>query len=188
MLNASGITIADAGPIGQSGYRSSSSCRNRHDRDVGEEAGPEAEVACARLGGLVARGLEQVSHDPADLDSGGRWAVVVDYEGGLTAARFRHWRPGPPQSVAGPWTGPSLGAWRSSLSQSQYEQAVEHVRELIGCGEVYQANVCRILSAELPDASRRDLGGLHALLCRENPAPYEGFARLPGLQVATASP
>lgn len=155
---------------------------------MGEEAGSDAEVACARLGGLVACGLVQVSHDPADLDAGGRWAVVVDYEGGLTAARFRHWRPGPPRSVAGPWTGPPAGAWRSSLSQAQYEQAVEQVRASIGRGEVYQANVCRILSAELPDASRGDLGGLHALLCRDNPAPYEGFLRLPGLQVATASP
>lgn len=133
-------------------------------------------------------GLRQVSRDPAHLDRGGRWAVVATYEGELLAARFEHWEPAPPEAVALPWTGPAPDAWRSSMSGPQYMSAVEHVRRRIAAGDVYQANVCRILSAAVPDAGRADLGGLHALLCARNPAPYEGFLRLPGFQLATASP
>ncbi len=33
----------------------------------------------AHLGGLIARDLVEVSDDPAALDSGGRWAVVLPY-------------------------------------------------------------------------------------------------------------
>lgn len=137
---------------------------------------------------MTATKLLDVRDDPEVLDGGGRWAVVVTYEGRLTAARFADWRPGPASGVAGPWRGPNSGAWRSSMSRDRYEAAVETVKDRIGRGDVYQANVCRILTAELADPSRSDLGGLHALLSAGNPAPYEGFLRLPGLQVATASP
>lgn len=153
---------------------------------VREEA--MAQQPCARFGGMVATGLQECTDDPAALDAGGRWVLVATYEGGFTAARFRHWRPGPPSAVAGRWQGPALDAWRSSLTRPAYESAVESVKVRIGQGDVYQANVCRILSAEPPDPSRSDLGGLHALLAARNPAPYEGFVRLPGLQVATATP
>ncbi len=65
---------------------------------------------------------------------------------------------------------------------------MESVKDRIGRGDIYQANVCRILTCDLPDVGQADLGGLHALLAARNPAPYEGFLRLPGLQLATASP
>lgn len=131
--------------------------------------------------------LAELSGNPADLGRGGRWAVVVDYEGRFTGARFDRWEPGPPDAVAGPWAGPTPAAWRSSMSPAEYRAAVQGVRRRIARGDVYQANVCRILSADAT-AGRDDLGGLHALLCRDNPAPYEGFLRLPDLQLATASP
>jgi para-aminobenzoate synthetase component I len=143
---------------------------------------------CARLGGLIGSDLVDLSDDPRDLDRAGRWAVVMSYEGRLTAARFAHWAAGPPEFVAGPWCGPSTDAWRSSMSPDEYLAAVQVVRQRISLGEVYQANVCRILSADLPDAERGDLAGLHACLAIGNPAPYQGFVRLPGLQIATASP
>lgn len=64
------------------------------------------------------------------------------------------------------------------------------MREHIAAGDVYQANVCRVMRADLPDAARSDIGGLHALLDRGNPAPFSGMLRLPdhGIHVATASP
>ena len=142
----------------------------------------------ARFGGMIAEGLVEVSHDVACLDDGGRWAVLVTYEGHLTCARFRTWRQGAAADAAGAWTGPAADAWTSSLDSVSYRAAVERVREHIGRGDVYQANVCRTLQATLPEPERGDVGGLHALLVQQNPAPYEGVLRLPGIQVATASP
>lgn len=147
-------------------------------------AGPEP---AAHLGGLIARDLVEVSDDPAVLDRGGRWAVAVPYAGPPVLARFRDWRAGGPDEVAGTWRGPS--AWSTSLDEDGYVAAVERIRERIAAGEVYQANVCRVLSARLPDASRADVGGLHALLAAGNPAPYAAMIRIPGvIEIASASP
>jgi para-aminobenzoate synthetase component 1 len=65
---------------------------------------------------------------------------------------------------------------------------VERIREYIAAGEVYQANLCRVLSA--PVAAGADVDALTALLARGNPAPYAGTIRLPGhgVEIATASP
>ena len=144
--------------------------------------------AAASLGGLVASGLREVSDDPAVLDGAGRWAVAVPYEGTPVFARFDDWRQGRADDVAATWRGPR--AWASSLDRSAYIAAVQEVRERIAEGGVYQANVCRVLEAELPDPGAADIGGLHALLCAGNPAPYAGMLRLPddGVHVASASP
>jgi len=143
---------------------------------------------CARLGGLVASGLVSVSSDLDALDTEGRWAVLLPYDGVPVLARFENWAPGPPEDVAGEWTGPT--GWDSSMDRDAYVDAVEEVRDRIAAGDVYQANVCRVLSAMLPDPARSDIGGLHALLEGGNPAPYAGMLRLPdqGVHVATASP
>lgn len=147
-------------------------------------AGPEP---VAHLGGLIARNLVEVSADPRVLDRGGRWAVAVPYDGIPVFARFADWQPGPPEAVAGAWRGPT--AWATSLDRDGYMAAVERIRSRIAAGEVYQANVCRVLRAELPDPGRADVGGLHALLCQGNPAPYAAMIRIPGvIEVASASP
>lgn len=140
------------------------------------------------MSGLVGTGLVELADDPDVLSTGGRWAVVATYEGQFTAARFASWLPGGAGRVAGPWIGPDPESWLSSMTQSRYEAAVDAIRRQIGRGDVYQANVCRILGARLPWPDRADLGGLHALLAAGNPAPFEGFLRLPGMQIATASP
>ncbi|GGM12425.1 anthranilate synthase [Streptomyces fumigatiscleroticus] len=143
----------------------------------------------ARFGDRVATGLLDVTGDPAALDSTGFWAVVADYEGGLTCARFAQVRTeAVPAPVPGRWPGPSAGDWTSSLDRAGYTAAVRRIREHIAAGEVYQANLCRVLSAPVaPDA---DVDALTALLARGNPAPYAGTVRLPGhgVEVATASP
>ncbi len=141
----------------------------------------------AHLGGLVARNLVEVSHDLRVLDLGGRWAVALPYEGRAVLARFADWQPGPPEVVAGSWHGPT--GWTTSLDRSEYMAAVQVVRDRIAAGGVYQANVCRVMSARLPDPERSDVGGLHALLCRGNPAPHAAMIRIPGvLELASASP
>lgn len=145
----------------------------------------------ARFGGLLATDLRDVTRDPAALDSSGFWAVCADFEGRLTCARFGDVRPDPvPAPVPGAWRGPAAGDWTSSLDRAAYTAGVRRVREHIARGEVYQANLCRVMSAPLPEPALADVDALTALLARGNPAPYAGTIRLPahGVEVATASP
>ncbi|MEU7283167.1 chorismate-binding protein [Streptomyces sp. NPDC045431] len=144
----------------------------------------------ARFGGLLATDLRDVTSDPEALDSTGFWAVSADFEGRLTCARFGDVRTAPvPAPVPGAWRGPATGDWTSSLDRAAYTAGVRRIREHIAAGEVYQANLCRVLSAPLPDAAA-DVDALTALLARGNPAPYAGTIRLPahGVEIATASP
>ncbi|MEU9556778.1 chorismate-binding protein [Streptomyces fumanus] len=143
----------------------------------------------ARFGDRLATGLLDVTSDPAALDSEGFWAVGADFEGRLTCARFAEVRTAPvPVPVPGRWRGPAPGDWASSLDRAAYTAAVRRIRAHIAAGEVYQANLCRVLSAPVPPDA--DVDALTALLARGNPAPYGGTVRLPrhGVEIATASP
>ncbi|MFV5995918.1 chorismate-binding protein [Streptomyces sp. NPDC056231] len=145
----------------------------------------------ARFGGLVASDLRDVTSDPSALDSSGFWAVCADFEGSLVCARFGTVRTEPvPAPVPGAWRGPGAGDWVSSLDRAAYTAGVRRIREHIAAGEVYQANLCRVMTAELPDPAAADVDALTALLARGNPAPYAGTIRLPahGVEIATASP
>jgi para-aminobenzoate synthetase component 1 len=145
----------------------------------------------ARFGGLVASGLLDVTSDPAALESSGFWAVSADFEGRLVCARFGSVRTeAVPAPVPGAWHGPVAGDWTSSLDRAAYIAGVRKIREYIAAGEVYQANLCRVLTAPLPDPGAADVDALTALLARGNPAPYAGTIRLPahGVEIATASP
>ncbi|TDC74739.1 chorismate-binding protein, partial [Streptomyces hainanensis] len=88
-----------------------------------------------------------------------------------------------------PWHGPRPADWSSSLDRAAYTGGVARIREHIAAGEVYQVNLCRVLSAPLPGPAA-DIDALTARLARRNPAPYAGTVRLPahGLEIATASP
>ena len=140
----------------------------------------------AWFGGQLATGLVDVTDDVAALDGEGWWAVVADFEGALTCARFAEVRPA--ALPAATWHGPHPSSWVSSMSRADYRRAVERVRAEIAAGEVYQVNVCRVIAAEVgPDA---DVVGLATAIARGNPAPYAGVVRVPtaGVHVATASP
>ncbi|MGW1327530.1 chorismate-binding protein [Streptomyces antibioticus] len=143
----------------------------------------------ARFGSRAATGLLDVTSDPAALDSTGFWAVAADFEGRLVCARFADVREEPvPAAGPGRWRGPAAGDWTSSLDRAAYTAGVRRIREHIAAGEVYQANLCRVLTA--PVDSGADVDALTALLARGNPAPYAGTIRLPGhgVEIATASP
>ncbi len=153
-------------------------------------------AAFAWFDGRLATGLTAVSRDPADLDEAGWWAVVAPYDDAPVLARFADVVEAPLPD--GPWVGPAPVAWTSSLDHDGYVDAVAWVRQRIAHGDVYQANVCRILTAELPDPARAHPAGLARLLRTGNPAPYAGVVHLPagchpdapasGLSVVTASP
>jgi para-aminobenzoate synthetase component 1 len=137
----------------------------------------------AHAGGVLATDLIDVTSDLAALDSEGFWAVVVTYEGKVTCARFATVREAPLPYA--PWQGPPREAWSSSLDRAAYVSGVETIRAAIAEGTVYQANLCRILSAPMPDA---DILGLGNALAGGNPAPYAAVMRLPGVRIASASP
>ncbi len=146
--------------------------------------------AFARFGDLVATDLLDVTHDPSALDDGGWWAVVHTYEGDLTAARFGRVEhlalPSTMESEA-PWIPVPRNAWTSSMTRAQYTNAVDQIRAAIAAGTVYQANICRVLSAP---RDGRDLRGLAVRLAVDHPAPHAGVVLLPdhGVEVVSASP
>lgn len=140
----------------------------------------------AHIGGRLATRLRDVTTDLAALDGQGWWAVVVDYEGKVTCARFDDVRPAPLPVPRGPWRGPHPSSWRSSLNRAAYEDGVRRIRDHIERGEVYQANLCRVLTAPLPPDP--DPMALAVRLAEGNPAPYAATVSLPGLSVVSASP
>jgi para-aminobenzoate synthetase component 1 len=141
----------------------------------------------AVVGGRLATGLRDVTADLTALDSSGFWAVVVAFDGEAVCARFDTVRPARPWP--GPaWVGPLAHAWTSSLDRDAYCAGVVAIREAIAAGDVYQVNLCRVLSA--PAADDADVAALGAALAKGNPAPYSAVVRLPdhGVHVASASP
>ncbi|MGW2291556.1 chorismate-binding protein [Streptomyces phaeochromogenes] len=143
----------------------------------------------ARFGGKVATRLLDVTSDVSALDSSGFWGVVASFEGKVTCARFGDIRISPPtRGERTRWHGPRPADWSTSLDRRAYVTAVSRIRDHIAAGEVYQANLCRILSA--PVSADVDIEALASLLSQHNPAPYACVIRLPhqGLEVATASP
>jgi para-aminobenzoate synthetase component 1 len=170
----------------------------------------------ARFGGLLASDLRDVTADLSALDSSGFWAVAADFDGRTLCARFGDVRPdpasgtrgGPAGSPARAWRGPDPASWTSSLDREAYLAGVRAIRERIAAGEVYQVNLCRVLTAPLTGTDARndartrrdsttntepggpDIDALAAVLARGNPAPYAGTIRLPahGVEIATASP
>jgi para-aminobenzoate synthetase component I len=138
--------------------------------------------------GRHARDVIGVSDDPASLDGGGWWAVVVTFEG-----RYRLWRFGRvdeaplPSPAPRPWAGPRRGDWRSSLDEAAYRAGVDDIRGRIRNGDVYQVNLCRVLEARW----RHELDGaswaLAALLAEGNPAPYAGVVDVPPIDPLPAT-
>ncbi|WP_093182025.1 chorismate-binding protein [Sanguibacter gelidistatuariae] len=138
--------------------------------------------------------------EPEAITRGGVWFVVAEFAGPARAWRFADvTRTGgslgstPTQvAVDAPaWTGPDAAAWVSSLSRSGYTDAVSAVRDYIRDGEVYQANICRVLSAPLPrtgEGEEPDASALAAILAAGNPAPYQGVIHVPHAQSADGSP
>ena len=138
----------------------------------------------------------------------GLWFVVADFEDPAHGGRARAWRfahhgrteadlpaDATPSGGEGDWRGPGPDAWRSSLSRDEYQAAVAAVRHAVHEGDVYQANICRVLAAPLPAGDREpDARALARTLAAGNPAPYAGAIHVPAVSgvdpvwVVTASP
>jgi para-aminobenzoate synthetase component 1 len=112
---------------------------------------------------------------------------VLPFDGPPVCARFDVRTPAPaPPAVTSPPV-PARG-WTSSLDRDGFAKGVRVIREAVRNGDVYQVNLCRRLSAPLPDGF--DVLGLGAALARSNPAPHAATVRIAsaGVAVASASP
>ena len=123
----------------------------------------------------------EISNDPACLDKGGFWAVVNTFEGEWICARFANVISSKLPDTN--WQGVS-GQWQSSQTQKEFESNVNLIKERIAEGHIYQVNLCRVLTT----ACEQSLLGLAGKLQQSNPAPFASYLKLPGIEIASASP
>lgn len=143
----------------------------------------------ARFGSWELRGAVRSADLTAepDLLDHGLWVVVATFEGKITGWQFRERRQASANAgdTAPQWQGPPAVAWGSSMTEDEYRAAVESVRASIRLGDVYQANICRVLSARLDPSDALGSAGepcaqaLAARLASGNPAPYAGYIHIP---------
>lgn len=133
------------------------------------------------MAGRLATDCVEISTDPTCLDRPGFWAVVNTFEGQWFCARFANVSNAPLPLAK--WQ-PVANSWSSSQSQTEYQGNVEKIKEKIAAGDIYQVNLCRVLSAQ----SDQGLQGLANRLQQDNPAPYASYLKLPDLEIASASP
>jgi para-aminobenzoate synthetase component 1 len=134
--------------------------------------------------GVLAEDLLDSTDDLAALDGGGWWAVVVTFEGDVRLWRFGRRRPASPAGPGEQWPGVA-GPWTSSLDRDQYLAGVSEIRRRIREGEVYQVNLCRVMSAAVDPGA--DPWELARILARGNPAPYAGVVDVPATGVLPAT-
>lgn len=128
-----------------------------------------------------------------DIDADLHWFLAATFEGERLAIGFA--AKGPVSSLIARWPGIASDAWTSSLDQAEYERAVSRTRDFIAVGDVYQVNICRVLTAPLEPGS--DLRGLWQVLDARHGAPYSGYVDVPadvfdelpeGLGIVSSSP
>ncbi|NCA25989.1 MAG: hypothetical protein EBV37_03690 [Actinobacteria bacterium] len=133
------------------------------------------------MSGRLATECVEISNDPSCLDQGGFWAVVNTFEGKWICARFETVIDS--KLPLSNWQGVSQ-SWQSSQSQSVFENNVNLIRKKIALGDIYQVNLCRVLTS----SSNQSLLGLAGKLQKSNPAPFASYLSVPGLEIASASP
>ena len=133
------------------------------------------------MGDRLASNCVEISNDPSSLAKPGFWAVVNTFEGNWICARFATVINSPLPEI--PWQGITT-PWRSSQSKSTYEDNVRLIKQKIADGDIYQVNLCRILSTDCDQS----LQGLAVNLQSNNPAPFASYFKLEDLEIASASP
>lgn len=156
-------------------------------------------LAVAIFGEFMATNFVEATTDVSRLDDEGWWAVTQTFEGEFQAFRFDDLQPINLEILAA--LGHDLNHhavphsdWSSSLSEAAYAGAVESIRQDISRGWVYQANLCRVLSA--PIARDLNVVALWNLLAKHNPAPFLSALQVPAslsgleadVRIVSASP
>ncbi|WP_084130492.1 chorismate-binding protein [Demequina sp. NBRC 110055] len=138
-----------------------------------------------------------VLSDGHRLAEGGFWVLVGTFEGRISAWRMGDvtWSDAAPEPTGRAWFGPAADAWVTSLDEVAYRSAVERIRGDIREGEVYQANLCRVLATPMPAGpDGPDAVALSERLALGNPARFASritipwSADAPGAWVVSASP
>lgn len=137
------------------------------------------------MGGLHATRLAEVTSDPSRLSDGNFWAVLSTFEGDYHFARFKKVAESKFPEVE-PWRRLER-PWKSSQEMIDFIGYVHEIRESIAAGGVYQVNACRQLSHFLGDKPQK-LDSLFAAILGAHPAPFASFLKIPGFEVASASP
>lgn len=137
------------------------------------------------MGGLHATRLAEVTSDPSRLDDGNFWAVLATFEGQYHFARFKKVVEKEfPQTE--PWQRLER-PWKSSQEMIDFIGYVHEIRESIAAGVVYQVNACRQLSHFLGEKPQ-NLESLFSAILNAHPAPFASFLKIPGFEIASASP
>jgi para-aminobenzoate synthetase component 1 len=136
------------------------------------------------MGNRHATKMQDFTDDPVALEDGGFWAVMITFEGKYHFAKFK-------KVVDAPFAGSDWKVlerpWRTSIQELDYMSYVHAIREEISAGSVYQVNACRELS-HLHEAKKNKLDGLFARMQYANPAPFASYMKIPGYEIASASP
>lgn len=133
------------------------------------------------MAGRLATDCVEISNDPASLDKPGFWAVICTFEGEWICARFATVVDAPLAKSS--WQSIAT-TWHSSQDKDIYQENVIKIKEKIAAGDIYQVNLCRVLTANCDQS----LQGLSYKLQSDNPAPYSCYLNLPNLEIASASP
>jgi para-aminobenzoate synthetase component 1 len=137
------------------------------------------------MGGLHATRLAELTDDPSRLDDGNFWAVLATFEGNYHFARFKKVIDKSFPEVE-PWQRLER-PWKSSQEMIDYIAYVHEIRESISAGGVYQVNACRELSHFLGEKPQK-LDSLFAAILKAHPAPFASYLKIPGFEIASASP
>jgi para-aminobenzoate synthetase component 1 len=134
--------------------------------------------------GFHATRLVEVTDDPARLDDGNFWAVLATFEGSFHFARFKKIVQEPfPEYQWNRLERP----WKSNMEMIDYIAYVHAIKEAISSGGVYQVNACRELTHFLGEKPQ-EINGLFSEILKAHPAPFASYLKIPGYEVASASP
>jgi para-aminobenzoate synthetase component 1 len=134
--------------------------------------------------GIHATRIAEVTSDPSRLDDGNFWSVLATFEGEYRFARFKKVVEAPFPSH--PWRRLER-PWKSNLEMIDYIAYVSAIKEEIASGAVYQVNACREMAHFLGEKPQK-LSGLFSEILRAHPAPFASYMKVPGFEIASASP
>ncbi len=130
--------------------------------------------AFAEFGDQRFEDLLDVSVDLSRLEEPGYWVVVGSFEQSWLLLKFRNQTKA--KETKASWQGVEKKSWQSSLSEDEYINAVNKLKDHIALGDVYQANICRVLKTKVDRSF--DIEGLFQLLKLGNPAPYSALVKV----------
>lgn len=134
--------------------------------------------------GLRATRLAEITDDPSRLGDGNFWAVLATFEGEYHFARFK-------KVVEEPFPEESWQRferpWKSNMEMIDFIAYIHAIKESIAAGGVYQVNACRELSHFMGEKPGK-VSGLFSEILRAHPAPFASYLKIPGYEIASASP